>query len=270
VMECFEGGFLTGADTGGLEFRWGDADLLVRAVQLIARREGFGDIMAEGVARMSAKFGPQTEPFNLTVKGQELPMHDPRLKHALGLGYAVSPVGADHNNNVHDTDYTSEGEGLERVNAVLKTRIGPLSNTGIDEDKMQIFYHDVNWRHFEDCAVICQFYPYSYQHLAEAISGATGIDYSLQDVLEVGERAQTLSRLFNLREGLTAEDDRLPKRVRQAFETGPLAGIEIKTETLDWARRRFYELMLWDPESGVPSQESLSKLELDGLMTGIL
>ena len=86
--------------------------------------------MAEGVARMSERFGPQTEPLNLTVKGQELPMHEPRLKHALGLGYAVSPIGADHNHNIHDTDYMSEGESLERVNTVLKTRIGPLSNTG--------------------------------------------------------------------------------------------------------------------------------------------
>ncbi len=270
VMECFERGFLTGADTGGLEFRWGDAERLVQAVELIARRDGFGDIMAEGVARMSEKFGPRTEPLNLTVKGQELPMHDPRLKHALGLGYAVSPIGADHNINIHDTDYLSEGEGLERVNAVLEIPIGPLSNTSIDEDKMQIFYHDVNWRNFEDCALICQFYPYTYQHLAEAISGATGIDYSLQDVLAVGERAQTLSRLFNLREGFTAEDDRIPKRVMQAFETGPLAGVEIKAETIDWARRRFYELMHWDADTGVPSQESLRKLELDELLEGIL
>ena len=179
-------------------------------------------------------------------------MHDPRLKHALGLGYAVSPIGADHEINIHDTDYVSEGEALERVNAVLKNRLGPLSNTAIDEDKMQIFYNDVNWRHFEDCGLICHFFPYNYPHLAEAISGVTGIEYSLQDVLEVGERAQTLSRLFNLREGFTAEDDRLPKRAMQAFQSGPLAGIEIKQETLEWSRRRFYELMQWNPETGVP------------------
>jgi aldehyde:ferredoxin oxidoreductase len=73
VMECFENGLLTAADTGGLAFRWGDAELLVRAVEMIASREGFGDVMAEGVARMSERFGPQTERFNLTVKNQELP-----------------------------------------------------------------------------------------------------------------------------------------------------------------------------------------------------
>jgi aldehyde:ferredoxin oxidoreductase len=270
VMECFERGFLTGADTGGLEFRWGEAEMLLRAVELIARRDGFGDVMAEGVRRMSEKFGAQTEPLNLTVKGQELPMHELRLKHALGLGYAVSPIGADHNINVHDTDYMSEGSSLERVNTVLKTRSGPLSNTGIDEDKMQIFYNEVNWRNFEDCGVICHFFPYTYQHLAEALSSASGVEYSVPEVLAVGERAQTLSRLFNLREGFGAADDRIPRRVMQAFQTGPLAGVEIKTETFDWARRRFYELMGWEPDTGIPSRESISRLGLDGLLEGIM
>ena len=76
-------------------YRWGDGDLLVHSVELIAHRQGFGDVLAEGVARMSQRFGPESAPFALTVKGQELPMHEPRLKHVLGVGYAVAPVGAD-------------------------------------------------------------------------------------------------------------------------------------------------------------------------------
>ncbi|MDH3675640.1 MAG: aldehyde ferredoxin oxidoreductase family protein, partial [Anaerolineae bacterium] len=238
VMECFENGLLTAADTGGLAFRWGDAELMVRAVELIASREGFGDVMAEGVARMSERFGPQTERFNLTVKNQELPMHEPRLKHVMGLGYAVAPVGADHMMNVHDTDFASRGGGLERVNAVLERDIGPLDPKMLDEDKLQIFYHELNWMHFQDCAVNCHFYPYSYDHLAAALSGVTGLTYSLHDILKVGARAQTLSRLFNLREGFTADDDKLPKRVRKAFKTGPLAGVEITDEAFEWAKRR--------------------------------
>jgi aldehyde:ferredoxin oxidoreductase len=65
VMECFENGLLSPEDTGGLTYRWGDADLLTRSMEMIAKRQGFGDVMAEGVARMSAKFGPKTEPFNI-------------------------------------------------------------------------------------------------------------------------------------------------------------------------------------------------------------
>ena len=266
VMDCFQRGILTGADTGGIEFRWGDGDVLLQAVKMIAHREGFGNVMAEGVARMARKFGPAAEPLNLTVKGQELAMHEPRLKHVLGLGYAIAPMGADHMANVHDTDYIAEGDSLKRVNSVLEKPVGPLSNKVINEEKMLIFYTELNWRHFFDSAVICHFYPYDYRHLAEAISGVTGVEYSMQDVLAVGERAQTLSRLFNIREGFTKEDDQLPKRVRKAFTEGPLAGSEITDETFAWARQRYYELMGWDAETGVPLPESIARLQLDRLL----
>jgi aldehyde:ferredoxin oxidoreductase len=238
VMECFEQGVLTSADTGGLEYRWGDGEVVVRSVEMIGRRKGFGDVMAEGVARMSARFGPATEPLNLTVKGQELPMHEPRLKHAMGLGYAVAPVGADHMMNIHDPAYTNQGRSLERGNSAAEQPVAPVSNKVLNEDKLQIFYHEVNWKHFQDCAVICHFYAYDYHHLAEALSGVTGVEYGIRDVLEVGARAQTLARLFNLREGFTAEDDWLPKRVMKAFKSGPLTDVEITPEALAWARRR--------------------------------
>jgi aldehyde:ferredoxin oxidoreductase len=269
VMACFEQGLITAGDTGGLEYRWGDADLLVRSVEMIARRAGFGDVLAEGVARMSQRFGPATEPFNLTIKGQELPMHEPRLKHALGVGYAVAPVGADHMMNMHDTDFASEGEGINRVNSALPAgqQVHPQPTTEIDENKMLIFYNELNWMHFQDCAVNCHFYPYSYEHMAQALSGVTGLAYTIPDILAVGARAQTLSRLFNLRQGFTAEDDKLPKRVRQAFHSGPLAGVEITDEVFAWAKRRYYEMMGWDPATAVPGAACLHELALDGLLT---
>jgi aldehyde:ferredoxin oxidoreductase len=271
VMECFERGVLTAEETGGLEFRWGDADLLVRSVEMIANREGFGDVMAEGVARMSYRFGSETEPFNLTVKCQELPMHEPRLKHAMGLGYAVAPVGADHMMNVHDTDFVKEGASLRRVNSALpeEEQVGPMSNTVLDDDKLRLFVTELNWMHFQDCAVNCHFYPYSYEQFAQALSGVTGLEYDIHDVLNVGARAQSLSRLFNYREGLTAGDDELPKRVRKAFKKGPIAGVEITDETFAWARRRYYELMGWDADDGRPGQACLQRLEIDELLSEV-
>ncbi len=269
VMECFENGVLTSADTGGMVFNWGDPDVLVRAVEMIARREGFGDVMAEGVARMSERLGPETEPYNMTVKGQELPMHEPRVKSAMGVGYAVAPVGADHQMNMHDTVFSADGGPLRRVNAALEHPVPPLSPHVLDEDKMKIFYTELNWMHFQDCALNCHFYAYDYQQMAEALSGVSGVEYDLHDVLAVGARAQTLARLFNLREGLTADDDRLPKRVMKAFESGPVAGVEITPEAFAWAKRRYYELMKWDPESGAPTDECLHDLELDTLLTDV-
>ena len=225
--------------------------------------------MAEGVDRMSARFGSATESFNLTVKGQELPMHEPRLKHAMGLGYAVAPVGADHMMNIHDTAYTTEGFELRRVNSATKTPIAPVSNIVLNEDKLQIFCHELNFRHFEDCALVCHFYSYDYGHLAEALSGVTGLSYEIDDVLAVGARAQTLARMFNLREGFTADDDRLPKRVMKAFKSGPLADVEITGEAFEWAKRRYYELMKWHPDSGEPTKECLRELELDHLLAQV-
>jgi aldehyde:ferredoxin oxidoreductase len=266
VMECFEHGILTAEDTGGLEYRWGDADVLVRSVEMIAYREAFGNLLAEGVARMAARLGPEAEPFNITVKGQELPMHEPRVKHAMGVGYAVAPVGADHMMNMHDTGFVREGGSLRRVNAALEEPIGPVPRDALNEDKMTIFYNELNWNHFLDCALVCQFYCYDYGHMAEALSGVTGIEYGIHDVLAVGERAQTLSRLFNLREGLTAADDRLPRRVMSAFESGPIEGSGISDEDFAWFKRRFYERMGWDPETGEPTAERLRELGLDAIV----
>ncbi|MBN1315945.1 MAG: hypothetical protein JXA42_10770, partial [Anaerolineales bacterium] len=262
VMECFENGILTEKDTGGLRYRWGDAELMVRSVEMIARRERFGNVMAEGVARMSRRFGPLSEPFNVTVKGQELPMHEPRFKHAMGVGYAVAPVGADHMMNMHDVMVAGDGLSLQRVNTALEKPVEPLPVNSLDETKMKVFSIEVNWRHFQDCALCCHFYTYSYEHLASALSGITGIEYGIQDVLAVGARAQTLSRLFNLREGLTADDDILPQRVMEPFREGPLAGIEITKEDFIRARRQFYELMGWDPVSGEPTLECLANLDI--------
>jgi len=266
VMECFEKGVLTDADTGGLHYAWGNGDLVVRSVEMIAHRQGFGDVMANGVARMSEAFGPATEAFNLTIKGQELPMHEPRLKQAMGVGYAVAPVGADHMMNMHDSHYVTEGRALRRVNAALDEPVGPLPPDDLGEDKMQIFYREVNWKHFADCALICCFYCYDYEKMARALSAVTGQIYEIGDVLDVGARAQTLGRLFNYREGFTAEDDRLPERVTEAFDEGPLDGVEITQESFDWAKRRFYELMGWDPTSGAPTKACLHRLKLDGVL----
>jgi aldehyde:ferredoxin oxidoreductase len=271
VMECFEQGILTAEDTGGLVYRWGDGDLLVRSVEMIARQDAveggaWGAVMAEGVDRMAARFGPRSDAFNLTVKGQELPMHEPRLKPAMGVGYAVAPVGADHMMNMHDTVFVRQGGSLQRVNLAADPPVEPAPRGALDRNKLEIFYHELNWSHFQDCALICMFYCYDYAQAAEALSGASGVEYGVHDVLAVGERAQTLSRLFNLREGFTAGDDVLPRRVMTAFDEGPIEGEGIDDGEFAWFRRAFYERMGWDPETGVPTDDRLEALGLADLL----
>lgn len=265
VMECVERKLLTAERTGGFLPVWGDAAAMLEAVDMIAHCRGFGARMAMGSRRLARWIGDGADAFTVEVKGQELAMHEPRLKHALGLGYAVAPVGADHMMNVHDTNYTAPGEGLARVNAVFP--VGPLPAHDLGAEKVMLFYHEVNWQHFQDCAITCMFYPYDYTHLAEAMSGVTGRDYAPSDILAVGERAQQLARLFNLRQGLTAADDRLPKRVMTAFRDGPLANVGITAEILHAARQEWYALMGWSPE-GVPTRERLVSLGIADVLSG--
>jgi aldehyde:ferredoxin oxidoreductase len=170
---------------------------------------------------------------------------------------------------MHDTAFVRQGPALETVNSATDQPVGPVPAAVLhSEDKLQIFYHELNWQHFQDCACCCHFYCYDYGQLAEALSGVTGVEYSIHDILDVGERAQTLARLFNLREGLSARDDRLPRRVMKAFETGPIEGIGISDDDFAWFRHRFYEMMGWDRETGAPTAERLSRLDLDGLLDG--
>ena len=126
----------------------------------------------------------------------------------------------------------------------------------LGHQKMELFYHEVNWKHTLDSAIVCHFYPYNYVHVAEALSGVMGHDYDARAMLAIGERTQTLCRLFNLREGFTADDDKLPKRVMKAFETGPLAGVEITDEAFYGARNYWYGLMGWTARGRADSAAS--------------
>jgi len=266
VMECVERGLITSQQTEGFLPRWGEPQSLLTAVDLIAHRRGFGEQMAEGTRRLAEHIGNGADAYAMHVKGQEIPLHEPRLKFAMGVGYAVAPVGADHQMNMHDTDYVGAGFPLERVSEVYP--VGPLRVDDLGSEKMRLFYHEVNWMHFLDCAVVCQFYPYKYSHLSDVLSGVTGVAYRPEEVLAVGERAQTLARLFNLREGFNAEDDRLPKRVMQAFRSGPLANVEITESAFIRARNEWYGLMGWTG-GGVPTRECISRLGLSNLLGDI-
>ncbi len=263
VMECVDRGLLNAEQTQGYLPTWGDAQGLLDGVDMIAHRQGFGDTMAQGSKWLAEWIGNGADAYTVEVKGQELPMHEPRLKNALGVGYAVAPVGADHMMNFHDTGYSQPGGGLDRVAEVQVFE--PMPANELSPRKMELFFHEVNWAHAQDCALTCHFYPYNYGQLAQALSGVTGHDFSPLDLLTVGERAQTLCRLFNNREGFSVQDDRLPRRVMKAFEEGPLQGIEITDEAFSAARDYWYGLMGWT-DNGIPTKERLQQLGLMELL----
>ncbi len=266
AMECFENELLSPQELDGVELRFGNARAMLEMVHKIARREGFGNVLAEGAARAAKIVGRGAEEYAMHVHGQEVPMHEPRLKAALGVGYAVSPTGADHMHNLHDTGYTKENEGLKNLRT-LEPDLRPLPANDLSADKMRLLIANANWAHVLDSAVMCHFLPYTPQQLSDVLNAATGWEMTPREYHQIGARAATIARALNLREGWRAAEDTLPKRFFQAFESGPLAGQEYSQEKFAAATREYYRQMGWD-ERGVPTLERLRELGVEEVVSG--
>ena len=260
AMECFERGILSKEDTGGIELKFGNAEAMMTMVEMIAKREGLGDILAEGTKRAAEKIGHGAIKYAMQIKGQELPMHEPRGKIGLGLGYATSPTGADHCHNIHDTMFATEGPALEGLKALGIQE--PLSPLDLSPAKVRMFQYVSNWQHFGNCATICMFLPFNHSQIMQLVNGATGWNTSVFELMKVGERALALARVFNAREGYTAKDDILPERFYEAFNSGPLKDKEIGRATMQQALQTYYKMAGWDPERAVPTAEKLQELDL--------
>ena len=255
AMECFENGILTESDTGGIELRFGNADAMVKMVEMIAKREGFGDVLAEGAMRAAQKIGKDAEKYAMHIKGQELPMHEPRYKQGMGMGYAISPTGADHTQSIHD----SGGGPGKMVNLGV---LDELPADDLSAKKVRMFVYEQHWKSFGNCAGLCMFLPYSYNQIAEIVQALTGWDVTTWELMKVGERGTTMARAFNMREGLTTKDDYLPDRFHVPFTSGPLKDIAVGEKKLKEAMATYYGMMGWD-ENGVPTKAKLQELDIE-------
>jgi len=258
AMECFEKGILTREDTGGIDLRFGDADAMLKLIELIAHREGIGDILADGSRKAAQRIGRGAEELSMQVKGVEFGMHDPRLKQGLGLIYSVAANGADHMTGMHDTLFAQEGRGMEAARSLGS--LDPLPANDLSTAKVDRVKNQHLSRNFADSLVTCHFAPWTLRQQVDMLRALTGWDYTDFEALRQGERVATMARVFNLREGLTAADDQLPKRFFSPTPGGALKGTAIDPEAMNRAKRTFYTLMGWDPITGVPTQEKLEEL----------
>ncbi len=258
AMECFQNGLLTTADTGGIEIRFGDKDLLLPLVDLIVRREGVGDLLAEGAYRASRIIGRGTEAFVVHVKGQDFPAHEPRTKHGLGLGFAVSPTGADHMHNLHDSVVTSES-GRPLVHARMFGEFSPVQVHGYGAEKLRLLNHHSNWRHALDSMVMCHFLPYDPGQMVEIINGITGWDMDIYEMHRVGERAATMARTINACIGLRRDADSLPPKMFKEIGNSR-TGKPIDPEEFQAALTHIYRMNGWDPDTGIPTPKRLREL----------
>ena len=268
ACECFEDGVITAEDTGGLKLRFGDADMMLQLLELIARREGFGDVLAQGSARLAIKWGVEGKPCSLSVKGQELSMHDPRVKVGVGIGFAVSPYGADHMTAAHDPFFTDENSSMFKSVKPLGI-YKPMSATEITPEKVRGYMQlEKLWR-MMDALGLCVFgyAPRGVMPLdvmVKSLNAVTGWNASLYELLQSAERGSMLARAFNSREGFSIKDDRLPARLFDPKPDGPDSGKKIfEEEDFNKAIALYYEMINCDPETGRPARGKLMELGLD-------
>ncbi|RMF87717.1 MAG: aldehyde ferredoxin oxidoreductase [Nitrospinota bacterium] len=269
AMECYENGILTKEDTGGLELNFGNEEAAIKLIEMIGRREGIGDILAEGVKRAAEKIGKGAEKFALHVKGQELPMHEPRGKRSLAIAYATSPTGADHMEAPHDPFY--EAFGHEEMNPLSPLGlVEPVDRLDLGPKKVKAFYYcQAVWSLYNSVGM-CDFDGVPIGHvrlekLVEFVRSVTGWNTSLWELLKVGERANTMARIFNFREGFTKADDTLPDRMFEGLQSGALKGKKLDRKEFAEALRLYYQMAGWDPDTGYPTRAKLAELDLDWL-----
>ncbi|MHB9057423.1 MAG: aldehyde ferredoxin oxidoreductase family protein [Bacillota bacterium] len=258
AMECYENGILSKKDTGGLDLRFGNGQALVQMVEDIAHRRGLGELLAEGVARAAEKLGPRARKFAIHVRGQELPMHEPRLKMGLGIGYTISPTGADHCHNIHDTMFVKRVESIKPL-GILET----MPATDLSPRKVKTLKRFTDLKHTINSLGLCQFVSWDYSQQVELLQAVTGWTTSLLELSLAGERAANLARVFNVREGLTAAGDRLPDRFFQGLGNGAIAGTKMSPKLAEAAKGEYYAMMGWDRETGRPSEAKLDELGIE-------
>jgi len=271
AMECYGNGIINQKDTGGVELRFGNADAMLEMVELIAKREGIGDILAEGTKRAAHRFGKGAEKFAIQVKGLEMGMHDGRVKGMVGLGYAVSPVGADHVVVEHDTDFDFNAPEVFVEQMKTLGLLQRCKTSGLDYQKIRMFCYLQFHFSFMDslCLCVLAFAPvrtFKMSHLTDVASAVTGWELSLWEIMKLGERRVNMFRVFNGREGFTPEDDWLPERFFEPIKDGPRQGATYSRQELKEMRDLYYRLMNWDPKTGVPTEAKLIELDLSWLV----
>lgn len=268
AMECYEKGVLTRDDLG-FELEYGSQDGALKLIDMIARREGIGDLLADGVKVAAEKLGKGSESFALHVKGQELPMHEPRGKRSLALAYSTSPTGADHMEAPHDPSFESlDAHGTSALSAL--GLIEPVGRLDTGPKKVKLYYYaQLVWGLY-DTIGMCDFVgepinTLTVDKLAELVQAVTGWPISLFELMKASERANNMKRAFNIREGFTPADDNLPDRMFEPLENGALKGVALDREEFARMLELYYEMAGWDRQTGCPTFAKLAELDLDWL-----
>ena len=268
AMECCERGILTKKELDGIDARFGNAEAMVKLVEKIARRDGIGDLLAEGSERAAARIGKGSADLCIGVKGQDLPAHMPQFKRSLALIYAVNPFGADHQSSEHDPSMTEEASDLEKEKLAELGLTKRLPTGDLGRDKVHYAYRTQVLYSVMDSVNLCQFVfgpawqLYGPNQIVELVNAVTGWDTTLDELMRVGERRLNMMQAFNAREGLGHAKNTLPKKLFKPLAgTGPTVGAAIGKDELERALRDYYKEAGWDANAR-PTRRKLSELGL--------
>ena len=260
AMECFENGLLTPADTDGLQLKFGNVEAMLALVEKIARREGIGDVLADGSKKAAEIIGKNAGEYAMQVKGLELPYHSPRLNQGLSIHYSVHAGGADHVTGPIDNTLPGLMDNWDRIHLAEK-----LAPTELSARKARMTYELGLYKQMPNYLGVCSFVPWNITELRDAVEAVTGWPATTWKLMKAVERGITLMRIFNLREGFTRDDDRLPERFHHAPEEGPLKNVRIDPQAHKEAVEIYYQLLGWD-RNGVPTKACLTALDLEWAM----
>lgn len=272
AMDCFEKGILTADDLDGIELRFGNAQAMLQMVEKIARREGIGDLLAEGSAQAAQEIGRGTQDLVVAVKNQELPAHMPQTKRSLALIYAVNPFGADHQSHEHDPSYRSFPERMAEIGLTTVDPKQLSDDRSLNEEKVRYALTTQYVYSCLDSLGICQFVfgpawqLYGINDLVEVVRAVTGWEVTTDELLVLGRRRLNMMRAFNSREGIDRGADRLPKKLEVALKGGQTEGVSVNPDDIEKAKDWYYALAGWEVSTGIPKKETLQQLGLGWIL----
>lgn len=267
LAECFEKGLISKEETRGIEISFGKKEGILPLLEDMVKGKGWGNEVGKGVKYLSSILGKETIPFALEVKGKEIPLHEPRVKQMLGLGYAISPSGPDTFVVEHDTDFDENAPQLFLDNIQALGLLERLPAPSLEAKKVRMFYYLNQVFSFMDALGLCifafapcRFLPFSL--ISPLIQAITGWEMSLFRLMKIGETRIQLERLFNLQEGIEKKEDWLPERFFEPVKSGPRRGLRINPQDLKEAIELFYSFAGWNIDDGFPERGKLEELAL--------